>query len=134
VECLDRPFIDDFPVKRAGKSLPTPTNVFLRVRRTASFVGFCGRSPWATLSRIANFEAASKPSSVNRGITSLWASIGPPGSSSVTYNYLPSLGNARKPPDSTDLLRRRSIGTSISGRTSTARSSPRTRLTWTSVA
>jgi hypothetical protein len=54
--------------------------------------------------------------------------------SSVIQTYLPSLENARKPPDLTDSLRRRSIGTSISGRTSTAGSSLRTQLTWTRAA
>jgi hypothetical protein len=68
--CLNPSSRKDFLARRAGKSLPTLTNVFLRVRRAASFVGFCGRNPWATLSHIANFEAASRPSSVNREITS----------------------------------------------------------------
>jgi hypothetical protein len=103
-------------------------------RRTTSFVGLCGRNLWATLSHIANFEAASKPSSVNRDITSHWVKTGLPGSSNVIRNYLPSLGNARKLSDFTGLLRRRSISTSISGRTSIAGSSLRIRLTWTRAA
>lgn len=127
--CLNLSSRKDFLARRAGKSLPTLTNVFLRVRRTASFVGFCGRNPWATLSHIANFEAASKPSSVNREITGHWVKTGLPGSSSVIQNYLPRLENARKLPDLTGLPRRRSIGISISGRTSMAGSSLRIRLT-----
>ncbi|SCO92404.1 uncharacterized protein FRV6_16532 [Fusarium oxysporum] len=89
----------DFLARRAGKSLPTVTNVFLPVRRTASFVGFCGRNPWATLSHIANFEAGSKPFSVNKEITSHWVNAGLPGSSSIIQNYLPSSESARKLPD-----------------------------------
>ena len=77
--------------QKSRKESDTLTNVFFRVRRTASFVSFCGRNPWATLSHIANFEAASKPSSVNGEITSRWIKTGLPSSSSVIQNYLPSL-------------------------------------------
>jgi hypothetical protein len=102
--CLNQSSRKDFLARRAGKSLPTLTNVFLRARRTTSFVGLCGRNLWATLSHIANFEAASKPSSVNRDITSHRVKTGLPGSSNVIRNYLPSLGNARKLSDFTGLL------------------------------
>ncbi|EXL39100.1 hypothetical protein FOCG_18278 [Fusarium oxysporum f. sp. radicis-lycopersici 26381] len=108
-----------------------PTSVFQRARRRPSFVGCCDKNLWAMLPRTASSAPVSRPSSNNKAITSLWASTGPRGSSNVTQNYLPSLENVRKPPDLTGLLRRRSIGTSISGRTSTAGSSLRTRLTWT---
>jgi hypothetical protein len=60
----------DFRARRAGKSLYILTNDLPPVRRTALFVGFCGRCPSAMLSRIANFKVASKPSSVNKEIIS----------------------------------------------------------------
>jgi hypothetical protein len=104
VECLSRLFLDDFPVKRVGMNVFRPTSVFPRARRRPLFVGCCDKSLWAILFRIASFVPVSRPSSNNKAIISLWASIRPLGSLSITYNYLPSLGNARKPPDSTDLL------------------------------
>jgi hypothetical protein len=74
-ECRNRSSRKDFLARRAGKSLSTLISVFPLVRRTVSFVGFCGKSLWATLSRIANFEAASKLSFVNREIGSHWVKL-----------------------------------------------------------
>jgi hypothetical protein len=134
VEYLSGPFRDDFPVKQAGMNVSRPTSVFQRARRRRLSVGCCDKSPWAMLPRTARSAPVPRPSFNNKAITNLWASTGPPGSSSVTQNYLPSLENVKKPPDLTALLQRRSIGTSISGRTSTAGSSLRTQLTWTRAA
>ncbi|KAJ0129208.1 RNA-directed DNA polymerase from mobile element jockey [Fusarium oxysporum f. sp. albedinis] len=84
VECPSRLFLDDFPVKRAGMNVFRPTSVFTRAERRPLFVVCCDKSLWAMLFRTASFVPVSRPSSNNKAITSLWVSIGPPGSSSVT--------------------------------------------------
>ncbi|KAJ0118550.1 Uncharacterized protein HZ326_31858 [Fusarium oxysporum f. sp. albedinis] len=90
-----------------------PTSVFQRAKRRRLFVGCCDKSPWAMLPRTARSAPVSRPSFNNKAITNLWASTGPPGSPNVTQNYLPSLENVKKPPDLTDLLRRRAPSSAL---------------------
>ncbi|KAM5529817.1 hypothetical protein FOXYSP1_17661 [Fusarium oxysporum f. sp. phaseoli] len=134
VEYLGGPFRDDFPAKQAGMNVSRLTGVFQRAKRRPLFVRCCDKSPWAMLPRTASSAYVSRPSFNNKAITSLWASTGPQGSSNATQNYLPSLKNVKKPPGSTDLLKKRSTGTSIFGRRNTAGSNLRTQLTWTRAA
>jgi hypothetical protein len=75
VEYLSGPFLDDFPVKRAGMNVFRLTIVSPSAKKWLCFVGRCDKSLWAMLYYTASSAPASRLSSKDKVIIDHWQAL-----------------------------------------------------------